>query len=96
VERPNDQPDVNRPVRHTDWDYEVAHRTASEALIAATDSAITEERALELLDEAQKYGRRALEKATNIRQKILEAGFLQTVLAERLAIEYGFGGEPNP
>jgi len=75
--------------RRADWDYEKAHRTASESLIAATDSQITSEYALELLDQAEDAGQVALSLAQNVRQLVLELGFLQTVTAMRLVLRRG-------
>jgi len=73
-----------------DYDYSMAHRKASEALIEATYSGDQTQVTLEALNEAEEHGLNALNKAENIRQITLSTGLLQTVYAMRLLVQRGY------
>lgn len=67
-------------------DFSSWQRAASENLIAATSARYDDAAALELLKTAADSGTAALRAATNIRERTLAMGLLQTIEGIRIVV----------
>lgn len=74
-----------------DREFTYWHRVASENLLQATT---TTAREIEHLDAAADYGRRALLRATNGKERMLAMGLLMTVRAVLVLVDTGLDTAP--
>lgn len=74
-----------------DREFAYWHRVASENLIQA---ATFDERQVEHLDAAADYGRRALLRSTNAKERMLAMGLLMTVQGIRVLVDTGLDTAP--
>lgn len=74
-----------------DREFTYWHRVASENLLKATT---VTSREIEHLDAAADYGRRALQRATNAKERMLAMGLLMTVQAVVILVDTGPAAPP--